>query len=166
MSDEEKVATFRVELIYQAESGRITGERWREESSDSFARLGDLPSWIDYCPDTGVALHQRWHTDGLWGREGGKPATVVTNPGTKSVTDHVFGLQGRIHRDEDLPAVIEWSDDGTLLTEEWWQENKRHREGGKPAIKRYSATTGEVIECEFWVDHERISPSAPDPEPS
>lgn len=43
--------------------------------------------------------------------------------------DEVWRKNGKIHRDEDLPAIIH--SDGTQA---WYKMGKRHRDGDKPAI--------------------------------
>ncbi len=56
-------------------------------------------------------------------------------------------LDGQLHREGDLPAVI------TSLGDcEWWVHGKRHREGGYPAVLRHDG----YMEC--WENGVRVSP--------
>lgn len=54
-------------------------------------------------------------------------------------------LDGGLHRDGDLPAVVDVY--GFL---EWWYENKRHRNNNKPAIINKN-----MRELEWWVHGKR-----------
>lgn len=44
---------------------------------------------------------------------------------------------GELHRDDDLPAVLEYYPDGIIDIERWYQHGKKHRELGKPAKIEY-----------------------------
>jgi hypothetical protein len=48
--------------------------------------------------------------------------------------------EGKHHRDGDLPAVIYYADDGVTPTcVEYYCEGKRHRDGDLPAVLWYAA---------------------------
>ena len=46
-----------------------------------------------------------------------------------SYGNQVWKKNGRIHRDDDKPAVVSKSGDQC-----WWVDGQRHRDGDKPAV--------------------------------
>lgn len=45
---------------------------------------------------------------------------------------------GRIHRDDDLPAIIHYHPNGKIHVKIWYKDNIPHRDNGKPAYKVYN----------------------------
>ena len=71
-----------------------------------------------------------WHKLGQYSRENNKPTVsylnVLTNgPNTLIWTDGM----GRIHRDNDRPAIINCTGD-----KEWYQNGQKHRHNDRPAL--------------------------------
>jgi hypothetical protein len=56
-----------------------------------------------------------------------------------------FFKKGRVHRDDDHPAVIEYEPQSKrVVREQYFQHGVLHREGGKPAYVEYCPITGHV----------------------
>jgi hypothetical protein len=63
----------------------------------------------------------------------------------------MFYRSGRLHRDEEQgPAVCEWDVHGRLLMEAYYDSGRLSRSDRKPALTRYDAESGEVIEQKFY----------------
>jgi hypothetical protein len=57
-------------------------------------------------------------------------------------SQQIWYLNGKIHRDDDLPAVI--NSNGTQI---WYQHGKTHRDGDQPAINQNNGT-------QHWLLHD------------
>lgn len=44
-------------------------------------------------------------------------------------------INGKYHRDGDLPAITVWHEDGTKYKESWLTKGEYHREGDLPVIR-------------------------------
>jgi len=126
--------------------------------ADLPAHWGDLPGYGEaiadpkhlppYTEDLGHgATHEvkidgteEWRLNGRYHRDGDLPA--VTRPdGYKA-----WYKDGYRHRDGDLPAVD--TPGGALY---WYKDGLRHRDGGKPAIVRSNGA-----HQEWWVNGHRV----------
>ena len=65
---------------------------------------------------------QKWYLNGKLHRENDLPA-IISSSGTQS-----WWLYGKRHRENDLPAII-----SSCGTQSWWLYGKRHRENDLPA---------------------------------
>lgn len=75
-----------------------------------------------------------------------EPAITITN---KYNIYRWYNDQGQIHRENDLPAVIWYHEDGSVFKKCWYQNGQEHRENDLPGeiFFRYN---GEVM-IERWV---------------
>jgi hypothetical protein len=71
--------------------------------------------------------------------------TSKIDPSTGLLTERHLE-NGRLHRDLDLPALIE-SDPNTnrVVREQYYRHGKLHRDDGKPAYVEYSPVSGHVV---------------------
>ena len=60
------------------------------------------------------------------------------------------------HSHDDKPAYVEYYDDGSISCEEWYKEDKEHREGDKPARICYYED-GRVGRQDWWKEGKRIT---------
>ena len=90
------------------------------------------------------------HTDeeGKYHRTDG-PAILSQFIEEPDVYEETWYDHGNIHRDGDLPAVIE-SETKDFYRKEWWKNDKQHRDGGKPAV--IVVQDGKVVKMEWWVN--------------
>lgn len=64
-----------------------------------------------------------------------------------------YFVRGKLHRDGDRPAVIEYDPDSKrVMREQYFQFGKLHRENNKPAFIEYSPGTGKVVLEVFFED--------------
>ena len=47
--------------------------------------------------------------------------------------DNLFLKDGKLHRERDLPAIIEYDENGQLKFERWYKNDEQHRESDLPA---------------------------------
>jgi hypothetical protein len=85
--------------------------------------------------------YETWTLDGRHHRENDLPAVIMNNNTYKLWLKH-----GKFHRDGDLPALIDG--DNHL---EWYQNNELHREGGLPAYIRVNTESGTTTK--YWYIH-------------
>jgi hypothetical protein len=77
---------------------------------------------------------------------------VKLDPATGLMVERYY-LNGRVHRDNDKPAVIEYDPTSKqVVREQYFQNGKLHRNTGKPAFIEYSASTGKTILEVFFED--------------
>lgn len=89
-----------------------------------------------------------WYVHGKLHRDHDRPAIVGTGTNGARAWYH----HGKLHRENDQPAAIWWCDEDNVR-QEWWTNNLRHREGGRPAITE--SATGLK---EWFVHGERQEP--------
>lgn len=82
----------------------------------------------------GMASMTMWFKDGLLHRDQETGLPAVDGPYGR----REFRLHGKLHRDNDLPAV-EGNETRTKGYGEWWQDGLRHREGDLPAFVKWHA---------------------------
>lgn len=62
----------------------------------------------------------------------------------------------------DGPALLERTDSGVLLWEEWWQEGRKHRASDRPAVTDYDEEgSGAICVQEWWKHGKRHRLNAP-----
>ena len=158
VNDELETKTYSVEIDYDPVSGKIISERWRNQNG-KFDRPCDLPAYIQYCPDTGIPIHQRWHDGIAQQRMNDKPAVIVTNSSTGSIVVESYEIMNQCHREGDKPALIYRDESGNLIEESYWQHGKCHRNPSLgPAKIYYDEVTGEKSEIEYWFNGIQIDP--------
>lgn len=156
MSSELETKTFSVEVIYAPESENILGERWLNQFGE-LDRLGDLPAHVDYCPDTGLPIHEQYHNGKGVHRMGDKPAKILSSRRTGVRIIECYMIHGNIHRDGDKPAYIRRAEDGTMLEQSYWKHGNLHRDPKLGPSKIYhDPETGEIARTEFWVEGQHI----------
>lgn len=90
-----------------------------------------------------------------------EPAAQTDKPVVK--LDTATGLMveryyhhGKLHRDGDQPAVIEYEPSSKrVLREQYFLQGQLHRTEGKPAFIEYSASTGNVV-LEVFFQHGKL----------
>ncbi|NMW64450.1 hypothetical protein HHJ78_02625 [Mobiluncus mulieris] len=75
-----------------------------------------------YYPD-GQKRYEEWWQDGVFHRDGGKPARIGYYPDGQ-VKCEEWWQDGRRHRDDGKPARIEYHPDGQVKREEWYQDGE------------------------------------------
>lgn len=68
------------------------------------------------------------------------------------VSEHWYNARDELHRDGDLPAVVEYSknSEGVPIAMDWFQNGKRHRSGDKPASIVYDLDDPERVIFEAY----------------
>ena len=69
--------------------------------------------------------------------------------GDGSVKTELFYLNGDLHREGDLPAIIKYRPDGTVRKKEFFKKDRRHRDGDQPAVIQYW-TDGSLQSEQFY----------------
>jgi len=69
----------------------------------------------------------------------------------ESIDKEEWRIDGRLHRGEDLPASIQYHDNGSVSRKVWYNNGYVSREGDKPALIDYANNY-----VEFWEDGECI----------
>ena len=78
--------------------------------------------------------------------------TVSTNE--CGICDIAYTKKGLIHRDNDLPAMIQiFIKTDTVLTKIWYQNGCIHRDNDLPAVIQYSSVTGNIITLKWYNYH-------------
>ena len=97
-------------------------------------RGNDLPALLVYFSNKGVLqLHKReWFFEGEKQREGDKPAEIKED-NFLGVGYKMWYKFGKIHRDNDLPAV-----EHSNGSKQWFCKGRRHRDGDLHAVELYS----------------------------
>jgi len=89
-----------------------TGKLLREEFTNVHGQFdrGELPSVIDYDPETGSPIEEKYFKDGLLHREGA-PARVIRDPKSGAISEEFWYQNGMLHRDEadGIGAYIKWN---------------------------------------------------------
>lgn len=156
MAIDTRSANYEVECVLNGETGNVIREIWRNEQGD-IDRLGDQPAWVEYCPITGNVTRQSWWRANEPHRDGDKPAKLGFDPETGAETSRAYWKNGQPHRDEGLPAWITQSNDGMILARHFAVCGRRHRADG-PAVEKFDAKSGELVETEYWVDDRVVDP--------
>ena len=140
----------------------------------STKNLEERPTSVRYYPDGKTASIMEWRRKGLLHRENGKPASIafwengnvqlerffengVSHRDGGLPTTVTYYEDGAVElefwensslssysRDNDLPAIIGYDPDGSVVRKEWCLEGKPYREGGKPEIEIYK--NGKLVE--------------------
>ncbi len=77
---------------------------------------------------------------------------VKLDPATGLMVERYY-QNGRLHRDNDKPAVIEYDPASKqVMREQYFQNGKLHRSTSKPAFIEFSASTGKIILEVFFED--------------
>ena len=71
---------------------------------------------------SGKVVQNNWGT--FWFKEAGN-----------NVADNGWPIHDKIHRDNDLPAII-WSNGG----KEWYKDGKQHRDNDSPAVIEHNGS--------------------------
>lgn len=95
------------------------------------------------------------HRDAKFYKPQQTPAsTIETWPDDTLKRQEWRDIESNIHRN-DGPAVIEYSKEGRVEKEEWWQHGKRHRTDGS-AVTIYEGNSL-VAHEEFWIAGKEVS---------
>lgn len=79
-----------------------------------------------------------------------KTTEVVHHPGGNVLEiQKEWIVDGKRHRDGDKPALRKFDGHGAVTKESWYAHGERHRDGDKPAICEYDAATGTLMR-ESW----------------
>jgi len=71
-----------------------------------------------------------------------------TNHIDGSVLSEQWFENDKWHRDNDKPAIIYYNEDGSVLSEQWFENDKCHRDNDKPAIIQYRKDGS--VSLEYW----------------
>jgi antitoxin component YwqK of YwqJK toxin-antitoxin module len=94
----------------------------------------------------GQYTFEGWYKNGLAHRDNDLPAKIEYKEGQKIRCQ--WCVNGKWHRSDDLPAIIHYTD-GQKTDEYWYKDNQKHRLGD-PAMIRYK--NGQKIREEWWND--------------
>lgn len=165
MTDEYESEKYEVEILTDPSTGRLMGERWRDMKG-RYSRTGDLPAYVDYCPNSGNPIYQRWYRNGEHHRDDQKPATVANSADASIILAEHYAVAGGFHREGDKPAVIFRDQAGRVTERQFWRGGQLHRVSG-PAIECFDTSTGRPTKQENWVNGERQqtipAPETPSP---
>lgn len=71
----------------------------------------------------------------------------------------VYMIDGLIHREDGPAETARDADTGSIIREEWLQNDQSHRTDG-PAVIVYDARTGMITSTEYWRHGCRMIPPA------
>lgn len=72
---------------------------------------------------------------------------------TGTVVAEEHWMNEQRHRDGDLPAVMIWdAATGNLACEAYLKNGSLHRDYGQPAVVQRSPATGEIVCEEYWIE--------------
>lgn len=108
-------------------SGELTSQEWYETGK---LHRTDGPAKIVYATPYQAQI-DTWYLNG----EHYRTTTYDFNTSKPSQDEWFKGGEDNRHRD-DGPAVVRYNEDGSISTEEYYQNNEYHRDGG-PAITYY-----------------------------
>lgn len=116
-----------------------------------FHRPGCKPARIEYWPSGMIKRVEHWvmgkrHCDS-------GPASTSYEDVTGHITETVYYKDGKLHRDGDLPAVVQvWKDGRTFHA--YFKEDNLHRDGDLPGTIIFNKS-GDV-EVAKWVTEGRV----------
>jgi hypothetical protein len=99
----------------------------------------DQPAF-EHFDRNGQIVEQRWAKEGNWHRDKGPSVIEYDDIGGKAKEEYHrwFGWgSGLLHSTDDHPAVIEYRY-GTITKQAWYDYDKLHREGDKPALLEWA----------------------------
>lgn len=79
---------------------------------------------------------------------------VLTFPRTQSsykVYTQKWWKDGKLLRENDGCAVVQYYQNGNIHTQGWWKNGKKHRDNGQSAIITYDIN-GQIISQETWME--------------
>ncbi len=149
-----------IEYYSSSNGGKKEYEEWYTSGSDLNHRGEDKPAYISYYSESGKIEEEIWYKEGNYHRDGDKPYAIQYYPSgekrretwclpNKYIIDYDYnGKKNRerwfssknykLHREGDLPAMIEYSyRDDVIKTESWFKNGELHRDNKKPIIVRY-----------------------------
>jgi len=113
---------------------------------------------VEYDED-GNALEEVWKIDGVEHRADGKRSSFGIYKETGTYIFQNWRVQGELHREQDLPAEIDYYPNGTVSARKWYRRGRLHRDGNKPARLEYDES-GKLIKCEFYLHGAKVSKPA------
>ena len=159
--------SYRVEIVQDPTDDRVISQRWYNEVG-RLERPGDLPAEIDYCPEVGTPISEKWHNGTGSGphRDGDKPAYITTSATTGTRIAECYMIMGEFHRDDDKPAIIYRDDNGSVEEVSYWRFGKLHRDPSLgPAEIKYDVSNGQVTSSAYFVSGTQISVPSRSPKP-
>lgn len=106
-----------------------------------FARWRGKPEGLDSAEPIALAN----------GHDAEKPV-VKLDPATGLMVERYY-VRGKLHREDDKPAVIEYDPGANrIVREQWFRNGKLHRDDNRPAFVEYSASTGKIVLEVFFED--------------
>lgn len=108
--------------------------------------------FVEYKIDkkTGVVVHELWSNERGYTRYDG-PCEIWRHPDTGETRSETWKIDGKKHRDGDLPAQWSRSRSGIITQEIYCLRGRRHRDG-KPALIERDNDTGAVTRA-GWYQH-------------
>lgn len=103
------------------EDGTKKRERWYKNGK--IERDGDQPSYVDYYPDGKVEMKMYDHDGAAW-RENDEPCYVSYYNSGACNKKIWHNKNDKKHRDNGLPAWIEWDVDGNITVERYFVDGK------------------------------------------
>lgn len=143
-------------ILTDRDTGEIIFQEWCERGK---RHNPNGPAVIDMRNDE---RRMEWYLDGKLSRNDG-PAIVVHDEQGRLVREG-FYQAGKHHR-VDGPAELQYDPDtGIAYTEMWKVNGQLHREGNLPAIIGRDCDTGEVIEELYYEHGKAIVPDGGNPD--
>lgn len=85
---------------------------------------------------------------------------TATHYKTGQIKTERWMVDGQLHRDGDLPALVDYYPSGKPKLQAWYRNGQRHRDGDRPALVTYAGNG--TLESEEWYQHgDRIRTSGP-----
>jgi len=113
----------------------------------------DLPAYIIYNPfwdkedQNSFEKHEeRWYKHGKIYRDNDLPAKIEYRPSGKTI--YTWYNNGKIHRDNILPAKITYKRN-IIIKQVWYKHGKKHRNNNLPSVIRYK-NDGVTVKYKNW----------------
>ena len=99
------------------------------------------------------SIQLSWRRNGRLHREDDRPALIWYTDDGIMMSQYWY-RDDRWHREGDLPAVINYREDGTIMTQGWYRDGLRHRDGDEPTVISYKEDG--TIKLQRWYSKGRL----------
>lgn len=132
--------------------GELNEIRYGKPNFIDVSKNKEIVDELNACNKILIPCKEFYYTDNVVNRNGGKPAVISytfdSNYGHK-IRDKMWVVNGKIHREDDEPALVKYHKNGSLDIEIWFQNDEIHRENDAPAVRKYHYNSVNVEE-ERW----------------
>jgi len=150
---------------YDPETGNVTAFVWVDQTQGGRHRENLQPAAVQIDPETGVVVTEEYCMWNMHHREDGGATKTLRNRSNGIIVAQEFHIDGRLHRDFDLPAVMEFHPKtGKVARLEYYQSGVLNRQNG-PALVEFDSD-GKVCCCQHFNNGRQLSQGSPLPAPT